>query len=170
MKKSRKSFTLIELLVVVAIIGILAAVGIPIFNGFMSTAKISAATENHTRARDMMTAYIAQCSTGVDFKLQISPKPQQMSTVSCNSNTTMGQFASYFGRHFYNTGFENPYTKVINYTTKSFIHASGCGGLGQTRMWHTGNGYTQSGYLTITTNVGTEDGKSKCITASILKE
>ena len=38
-----KAFTLIELLVVVAIIGILAAIGVNTFSGFQEKAKISAA-------------------------------------------------------------------------------------------------------------------------------
>jgi len=43
MKKSAiKGFTLIELLVVVAIIGILAAIGVVSFGGFTGSAKINA--------------------------------------------------------------------------------------------------------------------------------
>ena len=42
-----KAFTLIELLVVVAIIGILAAVGVNTFTGFQEKAKISASKANH---------------------------------------------------------------------------------------------------------------------------
>ncbi len=38
---TKKAFTLIELLVVVAIIGILAAVGVVSFSGFSESAKVS---------------------------------------------------------------------------------------------------------------------------------
>ena len=42
-----KAFTLIELLVVVAIIGILAAVGVTTFGGFQEKAKISVLKSRH---------------------------------------------------------------------------------------------------------------------------
>ena len=50
--RKQKGFTLIELLIVVAIIGVLAAVGIPMYNGYITTAKINATKENHIRIRD----------------------------------------------------------------------------------------------------------------------
>ena len=158
MRKSKKGFTLIELLVVVAIIGILAAVGIPIFQGFMATAKINASTENHSRAKDMVTAYFAKCSTGTATIALKTNSTTTFTDVACNSS--MSSFADYWSKHFNNDGWQNPYNKGSTFAKK----ANGAGALGEMRFWVSGTS------LTINTNVGDEDGKSKSLTASIMKE
>ena len=54
--KNNKGFTLIELLVVVAIIGILAAVGVVAYNGYTKSAKINASKSN----QGAVTKYLAE--------------------------------------------------------------------------------------------------------------
>ena len=62
----RNGFTLIELLVVVAIIGILAAVGVVAYNGYTSAAKSSAAKANFRLVFNYMATESQKCSLGLD--------------------------------------------------------------------------------------------------------
>jgi type IV pilus assembly protein PilA len=62
MNKKNKAFTLIELLVVVAIIGILAAVGVVAYNGYTEGAKESSTKANHAQVVKYIAAESQKCS------------------------------------------------------------------------------------------------------------
>ena len=64
--KNNKGFTLIELLVVVAIIGILAAVGVVAYNGYTSSAKMNATKSNHASVIKYIAAELQKCNMGME--------------------------------------------------------------------------------------------------------
>tara|TARA_B100000242_G_scaffold287901_1_gene255416 strand:- start:1363 stop:1836 length:474 start_codon:yes stop_codon:yes gene_type:complete len=64
MKKNSKGFTLIELLVVVAIIGILAAVGVVAYNGYTTSAKKGSSKTIHSQTVKFLAAESKKCELG----------------------------------------------------------------------------------------------------------
>ena len=62
----QKGFTLIELLVVVAIIGILAAVGVVAYNGYTTAAKKSVAKTNQKNVVRWLAAEAQKCQMGAE--------------------------------------------------------------------------------------------------------
>ena len=68
-----KAFTLIELLVVVAIIGILAAVGVVAYNGYTKSAKENAVKANHKIVVKFIKSELMKCELGQELILKQNP-------------------------------------------------------------------------------------------------
>jgi len=139
-----KSFTLIELLIVVAIIGILAAVGIPIFNGFMAEAKMKMAKEQHIRVKNFIASSFVKCGSSNDILLETSRGNQR--EISCNVSTV--DFSMYFTLHFLYQGWQNPYGRVLQTKERAVWDHSAVPIIGRTYL------YGKDNYIRIRTNIG----------------
>ena len=140
----KKAFTLIELLIVVAIIGILAGVGVPMYNGYMATAKVNSAETNHANVKSFVSATLTKCSAG-STTVSLGTTP-----VKCDGNSEA--WAKAF-RTYFETINKNPYGGYVTTTSSSPV-------LGGTMISHSGNN------IFLRTNVGTDDGKTKYSPAS----
>ena len=115
---NKKGFTLIELLVVVAIIGILAAVGVTAYSGYTTAAKKSAAKLNHKNVLKFISIEMQKCETLGYVELNYnSGNPSKVYQVTCDSvGQTTRDMALSFNEHFKNKGFKNPFDANENGT------------------------------------------------------
>ena len=123
--QKQKGFTLIELLVVVAIIGVLAAVGVVAFNGFINNAKINTVKANHKSVVKYIQTEFMKCDYGgeIDFherwKRGEIEGHSYLEDVNCQRiNTTINQSSKMtfmidyimgFLSHYDVMGFTNPF-------------------------------------------------------------
>ena len=105
--ESHKAFTLIELLVVVAIIGILAAVGVVAYNGYTSSAKRNATLANFKTAGKFIGNTLKLCDAQ-GGTINLSPSR----SINCditNNASGINQMADVFKNYFLDQSFINPY-------------------------------------------------------------
>ena len=82
----KNGFTLIELLVVVAIIGILAAVGVVAYNGYTASAKTSVIKSNHKLVVKQVNLIIANCEIEGRVQLMSKLNSKKYYTHTCYGN------------------------------------------------------------------------------------
>ena len=167
--KHTKGFTLIELLIVVAVIGVLAAVGIPAYNGYITNAKIKASQENHVRIRDMATAIFTRCAGGASSTefLQLYPPPATVKYPCSGPQSHSGYYRTYIADHFTASGCKNPYNAS---ESCAFGKHDWEPELGRTHLWQGHTSTASYDVLFIHTNIGDEDGGKVYLFDEIVKE
>ena len=126
-----KGFTLIELLVVVAIIGILAAVGVKTYNGIQNNAKESATLKSLYTVEKFINTSLATCQLNGGGTLKLSPTR----SINCditNNTSNVNAMLDVFMNYFLDQGFKNAYNN-----SDPFINRTGGGGdnvLGRLRL------------------------------------
>jgi prepilin-type N-terminal cleavage/methylation domain-containing protein len=107
---AKKAFTLIELLVVVAIIGILASVGVYGFSNFTQSGKKSATIANWNQAVTYIKNVFGQCqlkgNTGV---IVLSSTAGSIDCADIGTKASVNNMAITFQKYFLEIGFKNPY-------------------------------------------------------------
>jgi type IV pilus assembly protein PilA len=140
----------------VAIIGILAGVGIPMYNGYIAKAKIAASEVNHSTITNYVTATLTKCATTSEGTPTITVQLPLNKAKAYGFNTTtvtVGchmQGLHHFFAEYFNTILNNhhqPSEKAVWDVT------------GDTpRLGVTNIDYKKNNTITIITNIGDENG------------
>jgi len=111
----KKGFTLIELLIVVAIIGILASVGIPMYNGYMTNSKDAVCKSNFSNLTQAYATKALECATNSTIQLRSKTHVGDLKhyPISCNTEKFY-LYGDYFINHFDSPRIGNQYKPSKN--------------------------------------------------------
>jgi len=90
----RRGFTLVELMIVVIIVGILAAVAIPMYTGATDRAKASEAVAALGTIRGAMRVYYAEHGTYIDASFTDGAQATNGSILEVSDNDLLGRYFS----------------------------------------------------------------------------
>ena len=134
----KKAFTLIELLIVVAIIGILAGVGIPMYQGYLEDSKEKVTQNNHNHfvnsiGRDFLSCAMGQSSISMKY---FNGKSRSFDCSKIKSKNFAYAVCDNFGAN----GYINPYNEQTSVCFQQGYNAAYKGYVGQSNISWYGSG------------------------------